>query len=100
MPGEFIGIAEESGFIILLGEWILKEACRQNKAWQDLGLPSIRVAVNVSVKQLQQPHFVNKLREIIVETGIDPELLEIEMTESTLMKDTNQMVLTEGVYIS
>ncbi|MBD0384493.1 putative bifunctional diguanylate cyclase/phosphodiesterase [Paenibacillus sedimenti] len=106
MPMEFISIAEESNFILPLGEWILKEACRQNKMWQDRGFPAVRVAVNVSVKQLQQPDFARKLRDIMEETGMDPERLEIEMTESTLMTDTNQMLITFeelkkiGVYLS
>jgi diguanylate cyclase (GGDEF)-like protein len=84
-PGIFIPLAEESGFIVPLGEWVMREACRQNKAWQDQGLPAVRMAVNVSAQQFQQESFIYRVKEILSETGMAPEWLEVEITESALM---------------
>jgi len=105
-PLDFIPLAEETGFIIPLGKWVMKEACRQNKAWQDQGLPPVRVAVNCSSKQLQQDDFITMIREVIGQTGLSPEWLEIEITESGLMRSehTNIVKLRElrsmGIHIS
>lgn len=84
-PLDFIPLAEEMGLIIPIGEWVLKEACRQNKAWQDAKLSPIRMAVNVAMQQLKQRNFVDKVREILEETGLPPEYLEIEITENVIL---------------
>ncbi|CAG7645191.1 EAL domain-containing protein [Paenibacillus allorhizosphaerae] len=105
-PLEFIPLAEETGFIIPLGKWVLREACRQNKAWQDQGLPPVRVAVNCSSRQLQQDDFIPMIKEVIAQTRLSPEWLEIEITESGLMRSehTNIVKLRElrslGIHIS
>ncbi len=86
-PGVFIPIAEQTGLINIIGEWVLRQACAQNQTWQKFGLPKLRVAVNVSVKQLHNTTFVNSVENVLMETGMDPEYLEIEITESAIMKD-------------
>jgi len=91
-PGEFIPIAEQTGLIIPIGEWVLRNACIQNKAWQDAGLPHIRIAVNLSVIQFQNPNIVNQIEEILKETGLDPNYLELEITESIVMKEADYII--------
>ena len=83
-PGKFIPLAEETGLIVPLGEWILRESCRQTSAWQEKGYPPFIVSVNVSVRQLEDIHFVDKVKMILHETGLDPKWLELEITESVL----------------
>ena len=83
-PGKFIPLAEETGLIVPLGEWILRESCRQTSSWQDQGFPPLQLSVNVSVRQLEDSHFVDKVRDIMNETGLEPEWLELEITESIL----------------
>lgn len=78
-------MAEETGLILPVGEWVLREACKQNKQWQQLGLPNIRVAVNVATKQLKHPEFGIVVREILAETKLSPEFLEIEVTENVIL---------------
>jgi EAL domain-containing protein (putative c-di-GMP-specific phosphodiesterase class I) len=105
-PGAFIPLAEEYGFIVRLGEWVLREVCSQNKRWQDQGLPPVRVAVNVSVKQFQEQAFLQRVQKILNETQLSPNWLEIEITESTLMKsEKNIMSLLQtlkqmGIFLS
>lgn len=89
-PDKFISLAEETGFIIPIGEWVLRAACRQNKAWQQLGLPAVRVAVNLSAKQFGQYHLDEMIASTLMETGLDPEWLELEITESAIMKNADQ----------
>lgn len=84
-PSEFIGMAEESGMILRLGEWILREACAQNRRWQIAGGGRLRIAVNVSARQLQQREFVRLVGSICETTGLAPSDLELEVTESTMM---------------
>ncbi|MBD0383860.1 putative bifunctional diguanylate cyclase/phosphodiesterase [Paenibacillus sedimenti] len=84
-PGEFITLAEEIGFIIPLGEWVLREVCSQMKHWQEQGIPAVRTSINVSAKQFNQASFVDKVQDILNEIGIGPSLLEFEITESALM---------------
>ncbi|MDI9819033.1 EAL domain-containing protein [Tatlockia sp. PL877] len=84
-PVNFIPLAEETGLIFPIGEWVITEACRQNKRWQDLGLPKIRVAVNVATKQLKHPNFSNVVARILKETGLEAKYLEIEMTENIIL---------------
>ncbi|WP_078550815.1 putative bifunctional diguanylate cyclase/phosphodiesterase [Litchfieldia alkalitelluris] len=83
-PAEFIPVAEETGQIVSIGEWVLKTACIQNKTWQQAGFPVLYVSVNVSVQQFRQGDFVQSVKDIIDESGIDPQYLEIEITESLM----------------
>lgn len=85
-PDEFIPIAEETGQIVAIGEWVLKMACKQNKLWQDLNYPYLCVSVNASVRQFQHSDFVKTVNLILRQTELDPQYLEIEITES-LMQD-------------
>ncbi|KTD06545.1 GGDEF domain-containing sensory box protein [Legionella gratiana] len=85
LPTDFIEAAEETGFIIPLGNWILKEACVQNKKWQDMGLSKIAVAVNMGTKQLRQPELPKMVKRILDETGLEAKYLEIELTENALI---------------
>jgi diguanylate cyclase (GGDEF)-like protein/PAS domain S-box-containing protein len=85
-PAQFISIAEDSGLIVPIGVWVLREACQQAQAWSDAGLPSIDIAVNVSALQLRDKEFVDELFAILDETGLDPLRLELEVTESALMR--------------
>ena len=89
LPKTFIQLAEENGLILPLGSWVLRTACAQNKAWQDAGLPAVRVAVNLSVRQLQQPTLVEIIAEILAETGLAPEFLELEITETAVMQNAD-----------
>jgi diguanylate cyclase (GGDEF)-like protein/PAS domain S-box-containing protein len=86
-PSHFIPIAEESGLIVPIGEWVLRTACAQNKKWQFEGLPKIRIAVNVSGRQLQAPEFLCTVVDILTKTELDPSYLELEITESTAIKN-------------
>jgi diguanylate cyclase len=86
-PGEFIPIAEETGLISELGAWVLRTACAQAKAWRDQGLPAMRLAVNVSSQQFASREFPQLVATIVTESGIDASALELEITESVLMKD-------------
>jgi len=85
-PAQFIPIAEDCGLIRPLGVWALRQACVQNRGWMDTGLPSITMAVNVSAIQFRDDNFVEGLFAILSETGMNPELLELEVTEGVLMK--------------
>jgi diguanylate cyclase (GGDEF)-like protein len=86
-PAEFIPMAEETGLILSIGEWVLRGACRQAKAWQDAGLPIARMAVNVSGRQFAWSQFPAQVAGILGETGLDPSRLELEITESVVMAD-------------
>ncbi|RUT45264.1 EAL domain-containing protein [Paenibacillus anaericanus] len=83
-PNNFIPIAEDTGLIVQLGEWVLLEACRTNKKWQDAGLPKLPVSVNVSAVQFKHPQFVHMVQSALEQTGLDPQYLELEVTESLL----------------
>ncbi len=87
-PDKFIPLAEKTGLILPIGEWVLKTACQQNKKWQTMGLPPMRIAVNLSAQQLQQPHLVETVENTLQSIGLDPQWLELEVTESMLMKNT------------
>jgi diguanylate cyclase (GGDEF)-like protein/PAS domain S-box-containing protein len=91
-PTEFIHIAEESGMIIALGDWVMRTACAQNKAWQDAGLAPMRLSVNFSARQFQQPTFITDVAHILKETNLDPRWLELELTESSIMKDPDKAI--------
>lgn len=86
-PSVFIPIAEESGLIIPIGEWVLRTACLQNQAWQTAGLPSLTIAVNLSPKQFRQPKLVETVAKILEQTSLDPKFLELEITETTAIED-------------
>jgi diguanylate cyclase (GGDEF)-like protein len=88
-PGEFIPFAEESGFIVALGTWVLQEACRQIKAWLETGL-RVPVAVNLSARQLKSDGVVTVIQDAIERVGIDPKLLEVELTETALIEDEDK----------
>jgi diguanylate cyclase (GGDEF)-like protein/PAS domain S-box-containing protein len=88
LPGEFIGVAEESGLILQIGSWALAEACAQNRAWQAFGAPKVPVCVNLSARQFRDHHLVGHVRRVLQETGLAPEYLELEITETTLMHNS------------
>lgn len=91
--GDFIPVAEETGLILDIGHWVLSEACRDMKKWQDEGGPRIPVWVNLSSMQFQQPNLIRDIRQILQETGLEPQYLGIEITESMTM----DAVLAEGI---
>jgi diguanylate cyclase (GGDEF)-like protein/PAS domain S-box-containing protein len=87
-PSEFIGVAEDSRLILPIGEWAIEEACRQGQAWYNAGA-AMKIAVNVSARQFQQPNVVSMIKDAVDRSGFDPRSLEIEITESTAMMDPN-----------
>jgi diguanylate cyclase (GGDEF)-like protein/PAS domain S-box-containing protein len=89
LPAEFIPAAEETGLIVPLGEWVLRTACAQNKAWQEEGLPAMRVAVNLSARQFQQRNLMEVVARVLQETGLAPHLLQFEITEGIAMHDVD-----------
>lgn len=89
-PDMFIPLAEETGFIIPLGEWVLRTACQQAVTWQRQGLPPTRVAVNLSVRQFRQKNLVETVASVLAETGLNPHLLELELTESCFVDRPNE----------
>jgi diguanylate cyclase (GGDEF)-like protein len=93
-PSDFIGVAEDSGLIVPLSKWVLAEACRQTCAWQAAGLPPISMSVNISAIDFRQRGFVDGIVQILEETGLDPALLELEITESVLMQNVDATVTT------
>jgi EAL domain-containing protein (putative c-di-GMP-specific phosphodiesterase class I) len=93
-PNKFIPAAEESGMIVPLGEWVLREACRQNKAWQDAGVPAVSVCVNVSARQFRDRSWTARVKQALADSGLEPKYLELELTESLLMQDVERAILT------
>jgi diguanylate cyclase (GGDEF)-like protein/PAS domain S-box-containing protein len=93
-PGVFIPLAEDIGLIGPIGEWVLRTACEQAKSWQDMGLPPIIIAVNLSVRQFQYGSIVDKVRAALEETGLDAQYLELEITESIIIQDTEKVIST------
>ncbi len=87
-PNNFIPLAEETGLICAIGEWVLHTACTQNKAWQQMGIPPFRMAVNLSARQFQQQNLSSMIEKILQETGLDPQYLELEITEGIAIQDT------------
>ncbi len=94
-PDQFIGLAEETGLIISIGRWVLQQACSQLAQWQEQKLcpPHFRMAVNISAKQFDHPQFLNILSEVIKSTGVDPNKLELELTESLLVKNMDAIII-------
>jgi diguanylate cyclase (GGDEF)-like protein len=93
-PGEFIPLAEETGLILPIGRWVLREACRQAREWQVAGLPFLRVAVNLSPMQFRQPGFLAVIRAALDDHDLEPRFLEIEVTESTVMNHAEGSIET------
>jgi diguanylate cyclase len=91
-PARFIPLAEETGLIVSIGEWVLREACRQTRAWLDAGLEPGAVSVNLSVRQFRQEGLVRTVSRLLAETGLDPSQLEMELTESMVMHDVDAAI--------
>jgi diguanylate cyclase (GGDEF)-like protein len=88
-PNDFIPVAEETGLIVSIGEWVLRNACRQAKIWQDTIAPELTMSVNISGRQFREPNIVENLLEIVAETGMPADKLDLELTESTLMENSD-----------
>jgi len=91
-PSVFIPLAEQSGLIHSIGEWVLRTACEQNKRWQDIGLPPIRVAVNLSPEQFKNPKLVAIVKNVLEDTRLPPQYLELEITESVAVKEAETVI--------
>jgi len=92
-PAEFIPVCEETGLIVPIGEWVLRTACRQNKAWQDAGFEPICVAVNASIVQFQRQNLGSTIAAVLQETGLEPNCLEVEITESVMLNDAEAIAV-------
>ena len=93
LPADFIGIADDCGLLDDIGAWVLHEACRQAKAWQDAGLPPLRVAVNLAPSQFRLTNLVDQIRRALDAAQLDPQFLEVELTESAVMSDAEESIL-------
>ncbi len=93
-PAEFIPLAEQTGLIVRLGDWVLRRACRQSRAWQRAGLPPVMVSVNVSARQFRERDWVGQVAAALAESDLDPQWLELELTESLIMQDPRKAVMT------
>jgi len=91
-PNQFIPLAEETGLIIPIGKWVLREACRQNMAWQKQGLPPMSMAVNLSPRQFTDEGLLSTIDQVLAETGMAPHLLQLEITESMVMQDIERSI--------
>jgi diguanylate cyclase (GGDEF)-like protein/PAS domain S-box-containing protein len=91
-PGRFIPLAEETGLIVPITEWVLKQACAQNRTWQDQGFPPLLISVNLSPRQFRQKDLVETISGILQETGLEPRFLELEITEGTIMHQADKAV--------
>lgn len=91
-PTEFIGLAEETGLIVPIGEWVIRRVCAQNKKWQDMGLEKVCVSVNLSARQFQQRNLVAVISQVLQETGLDPQYLGMEITETIAMKNADYTI--------
>ena len=98
MPGAFIGAAEDTGLILWIGKWVLQEACRQLRAWnlQFPGTPAFTMSVNISARQFAQADLVSEVADILRETGLSPENLSLELTESVTMRDEERTMRLLG----
>ncbi len=93
-PGDFIPLAEETGLIESIGEWVLRTSCTQNKAWQDEGYPPVCVSVNMSARQFYQKNIIELVASVLEETGLEAQYLELELTESIIMHDVESTITT------
>lgn len=93
-PAEFIPLAEETGLIVPIGEWVMQQACATNKAWQDKGIRHTKVSVNISACQFGQQNLADTVAEVLQATGLEPRWLELEITESALMVDVDAAIIT------
>ncbi|THK39614.1 EAL domain-containing protein [Ensifer sp. MPMI2T] len=93
-PGAFIPLAEETGLIVPIGDWVLKTACRQCKAWQEAGLPPLIISVNVSARQFLERNWATRVATVLAETGLEARYLELELTESLIMQDVPGAIAT------
>ena len=91
-PSDFIPLAEETGLILPIGEWVLREACRQNREWQDQGFSRMRIGVNISARQFQQQHLSDTVVRILEESNLEPRFLELELTESSIMSNADATI--------
>ena len=91
-PGIIIPLAEQTSLINPIGEWVLETACQQNKKWQDMGLKPILMAVNISASQFKNPHFINQVENVLQKTGLKPEYLEVEITESMAILEFSEII--------
>ncbi|MEH7224897.1 bifunctional diguanylate cyclase/phosphodiesterase [Bacillus sp. JJ1566] len=92
-PGEFIPLAEETGLIHEIGRWVLKKACQENKKWHDMGYDYLTISVNVSANQFQQISFIDVVKEVLVETGLPPQYLTLELTEGVMLRNITHSVI-------
>jgi diguanylate cyclase (GGDEF)-like protein/PAS domain S-box-containing protein len=92
LPRDFIPIAEQCGYIVPIGRWVLREACRQRRSWNDNNLTPVPLAVNISAIELRSTHFVDHVRAILEETGLDPQYLEFELTETSFLQDPQSTI--------
>ena len=93
-PGDFIPLAENNGLIVPIGEWTLRTACAQNRAWQEEGLPPLRMSVNLSPRQFEQPNLIDTVARVLEETGLGPQYLEFELTEGSIMRNAERAIIT------
>ena len=93
-PDRFIVVAEDTGLIMPLGDWVLQQACRQTRQWQDRGFAGMRMSVNLSARQFRDPGLVERVEQVLAESGLDPACLELEITESTVMHDSEAAIGT------
>jgi len=91
-PAHFIPLAEETGLIVPISEWVIQTACAQNKAWQNTGIHPMSVSVNISARQFQQEELVSTVKQALAQSGLAPHYLDLELTESTLMQDPDSAV--------
>lgn len=91
-PGRFISLAEETGLIVPIGYWVIRSACQQNKLWQKAGFPRVRVAVNMSARQFAEKNLVDTIVDILATTELDPQYLEIEITEGMVMQNVEYAI--------
>lgn len=91
-PAKFIPLAEENGLIVPIGDWVLRTACAQNKKWMDMGYEPMYISVNISAVQIHQSDFIEKISQVLEETQLDPKYLELEITESIAMEDTEARI--------